>query len=81
MQRGEKLKFDEMYQLNIGNPQAIGQKPLTYIRDVISLCTNPTLFKHKQAFNPGHLHMAERYWLGMTTQNGKMGDDFNSHPN
>ena len=36
---------------NIGNPQALGQKPLTYARDVLALCEQPALLESApQAF-------------------------------
>lgn len=36
LKRGEKLKFDKLYSLNIGNPQALDQKPITFPRQVVS---------------------------------------------
>ena len=32
LEKGEKYPFDEIVQLNIGNPQSLGQKPFTYNR-------------------------------------------------
>lgn len=40
---GEQMPFKRLYQLNIGNPQSLGQKPLSYIRQTLSLVTNPEL--------------------------------------
>jgi alanine transaminase len=34
--------FDKLIACNIGNPQAVGQEPLTYHRQVLSLLTNPS---------------------------------------
>lgn len=37
------LPFDEVVSCNIGNPQALRQKPITFFRQVLSLCTFPEL--------------------------------------
>lgn len=37
------LKFDTIISCNIGNPHALQQKSLSYIRDVLSLVLNPSL--------------------------------------
>jgi len=37
------LPFDEVVQCNIGNPQALGQLPLSFHRQVLSLTLNPAL--------------------------------------
>jgi len=37
-----KLPFEETIMCNIGNPQAVGQQALTYPRQVMSLCLNPS---------------------------------------
>lgn len=37
-QQGRKIVY-----CNIGNPQALGQRPLTYVRQVLSLCEYPAL--------------------------------------
>lgn len=36
LKKGEKLKFNKLYSLNIGNPQALDQKPITFPREVVS---------------------------------------------
>jgi alanine transaminase len=43
---GEKLPFRRLYLLNTGNPQSLGQSPLSYIRQTLSLVTNPTLLNN-----------------------------------
>ncbi|KAA8495774.1 Alanine aminotransferase 2 [Porphyridium purpureum] len=43
LSRGEKRPFDEVILCNVGNPQAVGQAPLTYLRQVLALCTYPAL--------------------------------------
>jgi aspartate/methionine/tyrosine aminotransferase len=40
---------------NIGNPQALGQKPLTYIRQTLALCEYPALLDSSAARGPGAL--------------------------
>ena len=40
---GEKLPFEKIVPCNIGNPQALGQKPLSFNRQVLSLVTNPDM--------------------------------------
>ncbi|KAF6170267.1 hypothetical protein GIB67_013242 [Kingdonia uniflora] len=35
--------FDEILYCNIGNPQSLGQKPITYFREVLALCDHPPL--------------------------------------
>jgi alanine transaminase len=42
------LPFDHIVKCNIGNPQALGQKPLTFVRQVLALCLNPDLLKTKK---------------------------------
>jgi alanine transaminase len=40
LKEGEKLPFDEVVFCNIGNPQQLGQKPITFTRQGIA---RPTL--------------------------------------
>ncbi|KAK0629133.1 pyridoxal phosphate-dependent transferase [Bombardia bombarda] len=44
---GAGLPFDEVISANIGNPQQLDQKPLTFFRQVLSLLENPVLLEHK----------------------------------
>ncbi|CAK9086132.1 Probable alanine aminotransferase [Durusdinium trenchii] len=39
------LPFDELVACNIGNPQAVGAKPVTFHRQVLSLLSNPSLLE------------------------------------
>ncbi|KAL9247239.1 hypothetical protein vseg_020691 [Gypsophila vaccaria] len=39
----ESLPFDEILYCNIGNPQSLGQQPITFFREVLSLCDNPSI--------------------------------------
>lgn len=36
LKNGEKFNFERIYSLNIGNPQALNQKPITFPREVLS---------------------------------------------
>ncbi|GFR47025.1 hypothetical protein Agub_g8710 [Astrephomene gubernaculifera] len=38
--------FDKVVWCNIGNPQILGQKPITYFRQVLALCECPQLLSH-----------------------------------
>mmetsp|Transcript_27307 Transcript_27307/g.37998 ORF Transcript_27307/g.37998 Transcript_27307/m.37998 type:complete len:497 (-) Transcript_27307:409-1899(-) len=38
-----KLPFSEVVSCNIGNPQELEQKPITFFRQVLALCTLPSL--------------------------------------
>lgn len=45
---GDKdLPFDEVISANIGNPQQLDQKPITFFRQVASLVENPGLLEHE----------------------------------
>jgi len=44
---------------NIGNPQALGQKPLTYIRQVLALCEYPDLLETSAVRGPSALFPAD----------------------
>ncbi|GFS89843.1 alanine aminotransferase 2 [Nephila pilipes] len=43
LKKGEKKPFTEVIRANIGDCHAMGQKPLTFIRQVLTLCTYPSL--------------------------------------
>jgi len=44
---GESLPFDKVVLCNIGNPQALGQKPITFFRQVLSICDYPELLQNE----------------------------------
>ena len=47
--RGETgLPFSEVISANIGNPQQLDQKPITFFRQVLSLLENPQLLDHEE---------------------------------
>ncbi|KAI4596041.1 hypothetical protein KJ359_006333 [Pestalotiopsis sp. 9143b] len=41
------LPFDQVISANIGNPQQLDQKPITFFRQVLSLLENPLLLEHE----------------------------------
>lgn len=45
LERGIKKPFSEVIKGNIGDCQAMGQKPITFIRQVLTLCVYPDLIK------------------------------------
>eukprot|EP00270_Netrium_digitus_P002663 TRINITY_DN13023_c0_g1_i5.p1 TRINITY_DN13023_c0_g1~~TRINITY_DN13023_c0_g1_i5.p1 ORF type:complete len:574 (-),score=127.74 TRINITY_DN13023_c0_g1_i5:199-1920(-) len=47
--RPGSLPFDEVVYCNIGNPQALGQKPITFFREVLALCDHPKLLETEAA--------------------------------
>ena len=48
LRKGEtSLPFDKVISANIGNPQQLGQKPITFFRQVLSLLENPLLLEHE----------------------------------
>lgn len=42
------LPFNEVISANIGNPQQLDQKPITFFRQVLSLLENPALLDHEE---------------------------------
>ncbi|KAL5442686.1 hypothetical protein PMIN07_004380 [Paraphaeosphaeria minitans] len=47
---GKDLPFDTVIAANIGNPQQLDQKPITFFRQVASLLENPLLLEHEEIF-------------------------------
>jgi len=43
LKQGVKKPFDKVIKSNIGDCQAMGQKPITYIREILAGCTHPEL--------------------------------------
>ena len=80
---GDALPFDEIISCNIGNPQALGQKPLSFNREVLSLITNPplldvpavtTLYK-EDAIARARTYLAQ-FPLGLGPYTNSQGIDF-----
>lgn len=45
----ESLPFDAVIPANIGNPQQVDQKPITFFRQVLALVENPALLENEEA--------------------------------
>ncbi|CAI0473088.1 unnamed protein product [Linum tenue] len=43
------LPFDEILYCNIGNPQSLGQLPITFFREVLALCDHPAILDKAEA--------------------------------
>ncbi|KAI7907038.1 pyridoxal phosphate-dependent transferase [Cokeromyces recurvatus] len=54
-----KLNFDKVIFCNIGNPQQLNQKPITFFRQVASLCENPDLLKAENRLLVSKLYPAD----------------------
>lgn len=67
------LPFEEIIFCNIGNPQAVGQKPLTFYRQVISLCLNPDLLKDENLPYTSKLFPADTIERARMALNGTSG--------
>eukprot|EP01090_Pellita_catalonica_P012971 TRINITY_DN2972_c0_g1_i1.p1 TRINITY_DN2972_c0_g1~~TRINITY_DN2972_c0_g1_i1.p1 ORF type:complete len:479 (+),score=88.59 TRINITY_DN2972_c0_g1_i1:42-1478(+) len=60
--KGDKLAFPEIISCNIGNPQSLKQKPLTFIRQVLALMQYPDLLKDPPAiFKKDAIARAKKY--------------------
>ena len=58
---GEQLPFSKIYNCNIGNPQKLGQQPLTFNREVLSLLLNPSLMTSRPDFTSESIDRAKEY--------------------
>ena len=48
LKAGKKFPFSDLVMCNIGNPQALGQKPVTFYRQVLAICDYPQVgIRHK----------------------------------
>ncbi|KNG50935.1 alanine aminotransferase 2 [Stemphylium lycopersici] len=50
---GKDLPFDTVIAANIGNPQQLDQKPITFFRQVASILENPGLLEHEDVLLKG----------------------------
>lgn len=54
LSKGDKsLPFDQIISANIGNPQQLDQKPITFFRQVCSLLENPQLLEKEDVLING----------------------------
>ncbi|KAI8147895.1 pyridoxal phosphate-dependent transferase [Fennellomyces sp. T-0311] len=56
---GKKFPFDTVVSCNIGNPQQLNQKPITFFRQVVSLCENPELLSPEKEAIVSQLYPAD----------------------
>ena len=49
----ESLPFDKVISANIGNPQQLDQKPITFFRQVLSILEYPPLLENEEALKNG----------------------------
>ncbi|KAI8368781.1 pyridoxal phosphate-dependent transferase [Blakeslea trispora] len=47
LEKGESFPFKRVVNCNIGNPQQLNQQPITFFRQVASLCDHPDLLKEE----------------------------------
>jgi len=58
------LPFDKIVYCNIGNPQSLQQKPITFFRQVLALCNYPELLSHSDIFPVDAITRAREYLAG-----------------
>ncbi|KAA6377810.1 MAG: Alanine aminotransferase, partial [Streblomastix strix] len=46
LKQGVKYPFSKIIYCNIGNPHVLGQQPISFFREVLSLLANPALLNH-----------------------------------
>uniref|UniRef100_A0A7N0VG75 alanine transaminase n=1 Tax=Kalanchoe fedtschenkoi TaxID=63787 RepID=A0A7N0VG75_KALFE len=54
--------FDEILYCNIGNPQSLGQQPITFFREVLALCDHPTILDSPEAASLFSSDSIQRAW-------------------
>ncbi|KAG6527987.1 alanine aminotransferase 2-like [Zingiber officinale] len=54
--------FEEILYCNIGNPQSLGQQPVTFFREVLALCDHPSLLDQSETHALFSADAVERAW-------------------
>ncbi|CAJ1950641.1 unnamed protein product [Sphenostylis stenocarpa] len=54
--------FDEILYCNIGNPQSLGQPPITFFREVLALCDHPAILDKSETHGLFSADAIERAW-------------------
>ncbi|XP_057504967.1 alanine aminotransferase 2, mitochondrial-like isoform X2 [Actinidia eriantha] len=54
--------FDEILYCNIGNPQSLGQLPITFFREVLALCDHPAILDKSETQGIFSADAIERVW-------------------
>jgi alanine transaminase len=60
LKRGEKLPFTEIVSCNIGNPQELGQIPITFFRQVLACMDLPALTRYPVTDSPMEIDAQQR---------------------
>jgi len=74
LRAGETLAFNRTVKCNIGNPQALGQKPLSFVRRTLSLLMNPELLEAPLASYPTDVVARARDYIGAVPSVGAYSD-------
>ncbi|KAK9149279.1 hypothetical protein Scep_008036 [Stephania cephalantha] len=54
--------FDEILYCNIGNPQSLGQQPITFFREVLALCDHPSILDRSETQGLFSADSIQRAW-------------------
>ncbi|KAH1066320.1 hypothetical protein J1N35_031307 [Gossypium stocksii] len=54
--------FEEILYCNIGNPQSLGQQPITFFREVLALCDHPAILDKSETQGLFSADSIERAW-------------------
>ncbi|KAB2613147.1 alanine aminotransferase 2 [Pyrus ussuriensis x Pyrus communis] len=54
--------FDEILYCNIGNPQSLGQQPITFFREILALCDHPAILDKSETQGLFSADAIERAW-------------------
>ncbi|CAL0317985.1 unnamed protein product [Lupinus luteus] len=54
--------FEEILYCNIGNPQSLGQQPITFFREVLALCDHPAILDRSETQGLFSTDSIERAW-------------------
>lgn len=68
LKKGEKLPFNKLTFCNIGNPQELGQRPITFFRQVSALLNYPELLENPRVteiFPADVIERVKRYVAGI----------------
>lgn len=76
LRSGKPLPFQQIVKCNIGNPQSLGQKPLSYVRQTLSLLMNPALIDEStlKTIYPSDVTERAKRLLGGTPSVGAYSD-------
>jgi alanine transaminase len=72
------VPFTSLISCNIGNPQALGQKPLTFCRQVAAACMHPPLLDYPNLF-PADVVRRARAYIASTDRSCGLGAYTDSH--